>query len=1611
MEPRLLLSASVYRPARITVGPAVPAGLLVPAVAVPGQPTGVEALWEGSTILVDWTATSGATTYNIYRATTPGGEGSTPYVTGLTSNSYVDQNVTPGQSYEYEITAVNSGGESPRSAEVTAVTSVDVLSYHGSDLTSDGLNSQEQILTPGNVNPSIFGENFTTSISDTPNLDGIPTATLNTSINYTAPDGQAYGEPLVKTDVTISTGPYGGTVHDVVYVATELGSLYAIDANGGNILWKDSFIYNAGGNPNPLNPTIPNGTTAIPGGYNTETNSQDVSPWICIMGTPVIDTANNSIYLVTNTRFVAGGASGNQANPHYLYAIHKINLSNGQDTSSTFADTTLGYSNPSNPTYTYNSGPYTLGTGEGAITVSGQSRVYFNAVRQMVRPALEIYNGRIYLASASHGDNQPYHGWILTFDATSLALNGVFNTTPNGVEGGIWQGGDGVVFDAQGNFYVETGNGTFDGNYTTTNGVTTYTGINAQGFPSQGDYGDTFIKLALDPTTTQTSQGTNGWGIKVVDYFSPYNNQSLNNGDTDLGSGGPIILPASAGSAAHPNLIVGAGKQGTLYLLDTTNMGKFSATDARVVQEVGSAFSGSLSTPAYFNGRLYWSPGYGGDVDSWALTNAHIDTTSEQSTPDGIAFPGSSPYISANGTQNGIVWVIDKGTGELRAYNASNLATELWTSAMNPQRDGLPGGSIKFSVATPVNGRVYALSGTSLVAYGPPLPPTSGPNAPTNLTAAATASSTIVLSWTDNSNNEDGFAIEESTDGKNFTQIATVGVNVAQYTVSGLTPQATYYFRVRAYNSYQGQTYSAYTNIASATTPSSGTQLPVYLYHMDEGTGTTTVDSISGNNGTLVGSPLPAWVTPGRVGGANLSFSGNGTYEQSNESAVHVANDLSPVLGATSSLDVWVKTTQVGNATHWMAPAITGVEQSGAGNDINWGTLDASGDIGIFVGDSGGIYSTSPINNGQWHNVAITRNASTGVVQLYIDGKLNASGTFATGNLTSQFQMIGALQDDAGDGVTVQGANYFNGQIDELAIYNQVLTAGSVLALATAPAAPSNLVVTPASGTELDLTWTDNSTYATGYIVQRSVNNGPWVSLPELPAGTTGYNDTGLTPNTLYSYQVEAVDSAGASPFSNTASYTTPIPPTTPIDAHTTLISTTEIDLAWTNTANNATYIRILRSNIGGEFVVIVDHLSPTTTSYNDTGLTAGTEFDYHIQEYNIAGYSDFAGIHTGTIAAAPAGLTAAGSPLQISLTWTPPAYNGDAQDLTYNVYRGTTAGAESTTPIATGVTAPSFTDTQVTPGQTYYYTATAIDLGGESARSGEASAIVSAALPPYITASAGAAYDYNPATGALSLTSGTLTFTADAGTNPLVNLSASGSASKVIFNTSEHVLGLSLSSGAQATVLSLGAARTYSNHNVLVIGTLGAANDPTFSVDSSSKLDLTDNDLIVHSGTSDSTGNAAYTNVNAMAVEGRNPASGKPGSPDGQWNGNGLDSSAATSADAAAGYEKIALGVVLNSTLFVGPFSSWQVGSFNETLAASDIIVKYTYLGDYGLFGKVYDSDAAILQRDFDNGKTNTHTWATGSSLGDGLSDASEAGVFQFQYGLGTGGRFGPQL
>lgn len=1086
---------------------------------------------------------------------------------------------------------------------------VDVLSYHGSNLVSDGVNASETAITTANVNT--IQKLFTTDITDIPNVTGIPASTLPSGINYTAAAGQVYAQPLLKTGVNITTGNFKG-LHDVVFVATSMNSLYAIDAAGGTVLWKDSFIYNSAGNPNPLNTAIALGITAVPGGFGTETNSQDVSPWIGVLGTPVIDAVNGYIYLTAKTR----EARNSQAKPHYVYRLHKVRMSDGLDVSTIIADTQLLTST----TYTFTSGPYVT----GAASDASSGKVYFNAVRQMIRPALKLYNNRIYIASASHGDNQPYHGWILTYTADATAsvpvINGAWNSTPNGREGGVWQGGGSVVIDSNGFIYFETGNGTFDG--TTTGNVVS--GLDANGFPVNGNYSNCFMKLTLDPSSTQTAQGTNknGWGLKVADYFSPYNNQALSGNDTDLGAGGPTILPDSVGSAAHPHLLSGSGKEGKLYLLDRDNMGKFATSDALAVQTVNGSLNSCFSTTAYFNGRVYATSGFGGTMVSWPLTNATITTGGIQNTPDQIAFPGCSPSISANGTTNGVLWLVDKGTGQLRAYNPANIASQLWTSNLNAARDGL-GAAVKFSVPTPVNGKVYVGTADHLVAYGLPAPPTAAPAAPSGLKIGTVGPSTIALSWVDNSANEAGFSIERSSDNVNFSEVGTVGVNQVTFSDSGLSSQATYRYRVRAFNSFNTLSYSNYTTIVAGTTSSLNSQTPVNLYHFDEGAGTAAADSVGGNNGTLIGTAKPGW-TAGKIGGSSLSFSGNGQYLQNGQSAVQVGSDLAPTLGGTSSLLFWVKTTQIGSDTHYEAPAVTGVEQRANSNDISWGFLDSIGRIGVSVGDNGSVFSADPINDGQWHHVAMSRDVTSGNVKIYVDGSLDTSINLEGGSKTSQFRLIGALSDVMGDGTTFEGANFFNGQLDDVQIYNVVIDPAVVAAIALPPAAPTNLVVTPFSGTELDLTWTDNASNESNYSVWNSVNNGAWTKVATLGANITSYAHTGLTPNTTYSYFVEAVNSVGYAD-SSTVTVTTPIPPTTPSNATVTYLSPTEIDLVWTDNATNEVGYRVLRSINSGTYAQIAS-FGPDATAYQDFNVQPGTSYSYHIQAYNIAGYSDFAG-------------------------------------------------------------------------------------------------------------------------------------------------------------------------------------------------------------------------------------------------------------------------------------------------------------------------------------------------------------------------------------------------
>ncbi len=417
-------------------------------------------------------------------------------------------------------------------------------------------------------------------------------------------------------------------MHNVVYVATEHDTLYAIDSSSGSILWSTSFLNTANATINQMNATA---ITSAPSGGSNPINSGDLTPEIGITATPVIDSANGYIYLVAKTlQTISGNAS------NYVQTIYKVSIQSG----AVVVGTVIGDTIYNSGNYAYvTSGtaantPYVYGTGDGAITVNGASVVYFNALREFGRPGLALVNGVIYMGFASHGDVGPYHGWMLGYDASTLALTGVLNTTPNGGLGGIWQGAASIVYDPETQaFFFETGNGSF--NQSASNFNAGFTGL-----PQDADYGDCFVKVQLDSTTSATNQNSNGWGLKIVDFFSPYDN--AHNGDEDLGSGGITILPDAVGSAAHPHLLIGGGKGGVLYLIDRDNMGGFQGSPTptdRMVQQIGSAFGGHglynaaaffFNNPSPASGSpsgLIEIEGSGDSVRAYTISNGVITTT------------------------------------------------------------------------------------------------------------------------------------------------------------------------------------------------------------------------------------------------------------------------------------------------------------------------------------------------------------------------------------------------------------------------------------------------------------------------------------------------------------------------------------------------------------------------------------------------------------------------------------------------------------------------------------------------------------------------------------------------------------------------------------------------------------------------------------------------------------------------------------------------------------------------------------------------------------------------------------------------------------------------
>jgi hypothetical protein len=314
-----------------------------------------------------------------------------------------------------------------------------------------------------------------------------------------------------------------------------------------------------------------------------------------------------------------------------------------------------------------------------------------------------VSNGVVYIAFGAHGDVQPYHGWVLGYDATTLQQTMAVNLSPNAEGGGIWQANGGPSADPDGNVYVVTGNGTFDTSNT-----------------NRTSFGDSMVKIS--PAGT------------VLDFFTPHDQANIDANNFDLGAAGALLLPDQPGS--HPHLLVSAGKNNTVYLVDRDNMGKYNPNnDGQIVQSLPNIFPfgtpepGNYSAPVYFNGTVYFGP-VRDSIQAFRLTNGRLSTTATDRSNEVFNYPGATLAISANGSGNGILWAIQRNgdcgvlltcgsaaPGVLKAYAAGDLGRVLFSSDELPSRDGFDFAT-KFSTPLVANGKVFVGSMGRLTVYG-----------------------------------------------------------------------------------------------------------------------------------------------------------------------------------------------------------------------------------------------------------------------------------------------------------------------------------------------------------------------------------------------------------------------------------------------------------------------------------------------------------------------------------------------------------------------------------------------------------------------------------------------------------------------------------------------------------------------------------------------------------------------------------------------------------------------------------------------------------------------------------------------------------------------------
>ena len=555
--------------------------------------------------------------------------------------------VAPAVAGVVTITATSVADGSKTASATIGVTDLAAVSTYLNGNSRQGANLQEYALAtsgPTAVNSTNFGKLFSCTV-----------------------DAGIYAQPLWVGNVSI-----GGSKHNVVYVATQHDTVYAFDADASpcTTLWQTGA--------NSVNSLLPSGQTWVTSG---DVACTDLQPDIGIVGTPIIDPGTNTMYVVTKSKTTSGTATFHQL-------LHALDITTGSEKLSGPKEISASVS----------------GTGNG----STGGVVTFDPLINNQRSALLLENGHVVISWSSHCDNGAYHGWVMSYSASGLAPEAIWNDSPDGAQGGIWMSGSGPAADSSGNIFFAIGNGSFNAN---------------SGTAPNRDYGDSIVKVG------PASGGT----FPVAGYFRSFEEPPPPDGlDVDQGSGGVLLLPTTG----TKNNLIQAGKDGRIYVTDQTALGGFNATLNSIVQEVPGQLPGGMwGSPTYWGGSIYFGAALDGGATGDPIRAFSFDAGGSgmisgaptSQTAKSFAFSGPTSPISSSGQSNGILWALDNAAPSntcntscqvLYAYDATNLATQLYNSTQASGNRDQDGGPVKFTVPTVANGKVYAGGQTTLTVYG-----------------------------------------------------------------------------------------------------------------------------------------------------------------------------------------------------------------------------------------------------------------------------------------------------------------------------------------------------------------------------------------------------------------------------------------------------------------------------------------------------------------------------------------------------------------------------------------------------------------------------------------------------------------------------------------------------------------------------------------------------------------------------------------------------------------------------------------------------------------------------------------------------------------------------